>query len=215
MPADRGRGGGKRATPSGGVPMLTPPRIEPELDVITRCQGGDPRAFDELYLLHRRQVAAQLHRLVGSTDLEDAIQEVFFEVWRSIHRFRSESKLSTWLYRVTVHVALRRLRTRKRREPQSAGDPDALPFGDTPERALRRRVALRNVHRILDQMSAKKRVVFVLHEIEGLDVGEIAELVGAPRVTVRTRLHYARKEFFRRVAADPQFDAGFERRSDE
>jgi RNA polymerase sigma-70 factor (ECF subfamily) len=112
---------------------------------------------------------------------------------------------------LTVHVALRRLRTRKRREPPSAGDPDTLPFGDTPERALRRSLALARVQHILDQMPPKKRVVFVLHEIEGLDVPEIAELVGAPRVTVRTRLHYARKEFFRRAEADAAFDPGFDR----
>jgi RNA polymerase sigma-70 factor (ECF subfamily) len=178
-------------------------------DIITRCQQGDRSAFDALYLSHRRQVAALLYRLVGPAELEDTIQDVFFEVWKSIHRFRAESKLTTWLHRLTVNVALRRLRTKKRREPQTAGDPDLLPFGETPERALRRKMALRNVQRVLDEMPPKKRVVFVLHEIEGLDVAEIAEIVGAPRVTVRTRLHYARKEFFKRAESDPSFDPGF------
>ncbi|HJZ87824.1 MAG TPA: sigma-70 family RNA polymerase sigma factor [Polyangia bacterium] len=180
-------------------------------DVVARCKSGERRAFEELYFAYRRQVAAQLYRLIGPADLDDAVQEVFFEVWRSIGRFRAESKLSTWLYRLTVNVALRRLRTRKRREPPNAGDPDALPFGDTPERALRRKLALRRVQCILDQMAPKKRIVFVLHEIEGLEVAEIADIVRAPRVTVRTRLHYARKEFFRRTEADPAFDPDFEK----
>jgi RNA polymerase sigma-70 factor (ECF subfamily) len=178
-------------------------------EIIARCQKGDRRAFDALYLAHRRQVSALLYRMVGTSELEDAIQDVFFEVWRSIHRFRAESKLSTWLYRLTVNVALRRLRTRKRRQPPVAGDPDTLPLGETPERAVRRALALRRVQTILDELPPKKRVVFVLHEIEGLDVSEIAEIVGAPRVTVRTRLHYARKEFYARVEKDPSFDQGF------
>ena len=178
-------------------------------DIIARCQKGDRGAFDTLYAAHRRQVAALLYRIVGPGDMEDAIQDVFFEVWKSIGRFRAESKLSTWLHRLTVNVALRRLRTKKRREPDNAGDPDLIPIGETPERALRRKMALRNVQRVLDQMPPKKRIVFVLHEVEGLDVAEIAEIVGAPRVTVRTRLHYARKDFYARVENDPSFDPGF------
>jgi RNA polymerase sigma-70 factor (ECF subfamily) len=178
-------------------------------DLVARCQQGDRQAFDALYLAHRRQIAGLLYRIVGAADLEDALQDVFLEIWRSLHRFRAEAKLSTWLYRLTVNVALRRVRTRKRREPPSAGDPDLLPLGDTPERALRRALALQKVQRLLDQLAPKKRIAFVLHEIEGLDVAEIAEIVGAPRVTVRTRLHYARKEFFRMVESDPAFDRGF------
>jgi RNA polymerase sigma-70 factor (ECF subfamily) len=184
---------------------VDPPHIS---DLVLRCQRGDRGAFDELYLSHRRQVAAQLYRLIGPSDLEDSIQEVFFEVWRSIGRFRAHAKLSTWLYRLTVHVALRRLRTRKRREPPIEGDPDALPAAETPERTLEHKRALARVQHVLDQMAPKKRVVFVLAEVEGLEVAEIAELVGAPRVTVRTRLHYARKEFHRRAEDDPGFDHG-------
>src|SRR2546429_8911851 len=126
-----GRDDRRRTGPSASQPHMTAAALAPTPasdDVVARCQRGDRRAFDELYLAYRRQVAAQLYRLIGPADLEDSVQEVFFEVWRSIGRFRAESKLSTWLYRLTVNVALRRLRTRKRREPQSAGDPDDLSF---------------------------------------------------------------------------------------
>ncbi len=65
---------------------------------------------------------------------------------------------------------------------------------------------MRAVYRILDELSPKKRVVFVLHEIEGREPKEIAGIVGAPVLTVRTRLHYARKEFFERARRDAAFD---------
>src|SRR5262249_9732958 len=151
------------ATSDSAAPPLSALALPEE--TILRCQKGDRRAFDELYFAYRRQVAAQLYRLIGASDVEDSVQEVFLEVWRSIGRFRLQSKFSTWLYRLTVHVALRRLRTRKRREPPAAGDPDELPTEDTPERALGRKDAIHHAFRILEQMSPKKRIVFVLHEI--------------------------------------------------
>ena len=62
------------------------------------------------------------------------------------------------------------------------------------------------VYRILDEIPPKKRMVFILHEIEGREPKEIAGIVGAPVLTVRTRLHYARKEFFERAKSEPAFD---------
>src|SRR3954468_22655412 len=145
----------------------------------------------------------------GRGDLEDVLQEVFIEVFRSIGRFRGDAKITTWLYRVCVNVALQRLRKRKRRAEVSSDDvaehaPD-LQSAETPERQLDNMRRLDAVYRILDELSPKKRVVFILHEIEGREPKEIAGIVGAPVLTVRTRLHYARKEFFERASRDPAF----------
>ncbi len=178
--------------------------------LLERCQKGEREALGEFYRLHRPEVVRNLHRVLGPgrADLEDVLQDVFIEAFRSIARFRGDAKLSTWLYRVCVNVALQRLRKRKRLAevpdedvPESTGD-------DTPERGLDARRRLSAVYNILDRLSPKKRVVFILHEIEGREPREIAQIVGAPVLTVRTRLHYARKEFYAYVSREPRLDGG-------
>ena len=177
-----------------------------EAELVRRCRHGERAAFDQLYREHRRMVAANLFRVLGDrTDLDDLVQEVFVIAFRGLDRFRGEAKLSTWLYRICVNVALGRLRSRSRKPPALPA-PD--PLGDrptdpneSPERLLLRREDVREVYRALDQLAPKKRVVLVLHEIEGLDIKEIAAIVQAPLVTVRTRLHYARKDFYKILSA--------------
>src|SRR6185295_2520243 len=126
--------------------------------------------------------------------------------FRSIGRFRGDARLSTWLYRVCVNVALQRLRKRKRLAEVPGDDLPERASGETPERGLDNRRRLDAVYRLLDELSPKKRVVFILHEIEGREPKEIADIVGAPVLTVRTRLHYARKEFYKRAADEPRLD---------
>jgi RNA polymerase sigma-70 factor, ECF subfamily len=180
----------------------------PQPDLIARCQRGDKEALGELYRLYRAEVARNLHRMLGPGrgDLEDVLQEVFIEVFRSIARFRGDAKVSTWLYRVCVNVALQRLRKRKRRAEVSTDAVAERITDETPERDLDTRRRLDAVYRLLDELSPKKRVVFILHEIEGREPKEIAGIVGAPVLTVRTRLHYARKEFYALAARDARLD---------
>jgi RNA polymerase sigma-70 factor (ECF subfamily) len=192
---------------SGNVPRLDPPSPE-ALALIERCRRGERDALARFYRSYRPEVARTLYRVLGprSDDLEDVVQEVFIEVFRSIPRFRGDARISTWLYRVAVNVALQRLR--KGRRLAEVGSPDGPDVADeqTPQRALEAHERLLAVYRILDQLSPKKRVVFVLHEIEGREPKEIATIVGAPVLTVRTRLHYARKEFYARAAREPALD---------
>jgi RNA polymerase sigma-70 factor (ECF subfamily) len=177
-----------------------------EADLIGRCLAGERAAFERLYRDHRRQVAANLYRVLGErAELEDLVQEVFVIAFRGLERFRGDAKLSTWLYRIAVNVALGRLRSRARRAPPVPYADvlsDVVDTASSPEERLADRQELLRVARTLEHLAPKKRIVFVLHEIEGLDIDEIAKIVGAPLVTVRTRLHYARKEFYRRVAEE-------------
>src|SRR3954464_9564106 len=107
---------------TGKLQAIPPPGPPP--DLVARCQKGDKDALGELYRLYRAEVARNLHRMLGPgrIDLEDVLQEVFIEVFRSIARFRGDAKVSTWLYRVCVNVALQRLRKRKRRNEVSTDD---------------------------------------------------------------------------------------------
>ncbi len=157
-------------------------------------------------------VAGNLFRVFGDrNEIDDLVQEVFVIAFRGMERFRGEAKLSTWLYRICVNVALGKLRSRKRRPlplPESA-IPEQRSDGapELADRALERRDDVARVYRALDQLSPKKRLVMVLHEIEGLELKEIATIVSVPVVTVRTRLHYARKDFYAIVAAADSADS--------
>jgi RNA polymerase sigma-70 factor (ECF subfamily) len=187
-----------------------------EADLIERCRRHDRAAHDELYHRFRRQVAGNLYRVLGDrSDLDDLVQEVFVIAFRGLERFRGDARLSTWIYRICVNVALGRIRTRKRR-PAAIGmtdldtaaiDPSITERPETPERSLQRRQDQERVYRALERLAPKKRIVLYLHEIEGLDLKEIAYLVDSNPVTVRTRLFYARREFYKVLAGEPMPDA--------
>jgi RNA polymerase sigma-70 factor (ECF subfamily) len=176
-----------------------------EAELIRRCREGERAAQEEFYERFRRQVAANLYRVLNDrNDLDDLVQEVFVIAFRGLERFRGEARLSTWLYRICVNVALGKIRSKTRKPPPILMDK---PVGETvnnspesPERLMQRQQERERVYRILETLSPKKRIVLFLHEIEGLELKEIAYIVGANPVTVRTRLFYARKEFYKRVA---------------
>lgn len=177
-----------------------------EADLIARCRADERTAHEEFYHRFRRQVAGNLYRVIGDrSDLDDLVQEVFVIAFRGLERFRGDARLSTWLYRICVNVALGRIRTRKRR-PAAIGmadldsaaiDPSLSERPETPAQSLQRRQDQERVYRALEVLAPKKRIVLYLHEIEGLDLKEIAYLVESNPVTVRTRLFYARKEFYK------------------
>jgi len=175
-------------------------------DLVTRCREGDAAAFRELFRTHREDVARLIYRMTASrADMEDLVQEVFLQVHRSIQDFRGDARFTTWLYRLTVNVVLMHRRAAKSR-PQLVGEavvappPDLRPLPDEQVARHRRIAAFR---RLLEKLSDKKRMVFVLHEIEGLTPVEIGKIVGAPVLTVRTRLFYARRELEAMIADEP------------
>lgn len=180
-------------------------RVE-TLGLVERCQRGDTEAFRQLFREHQADVARLAQRMLGRpTDLEDIVQEVFLQVHRSIGDFRHGARFSTWLYRVTVNVVLMHRRAAKSRPvfgeaPESVVAVDLRPFADEQ---LERQRRVHAFHRLLDRLSEKKRLVFVLHELEGLAPGEIATIVGSPVLTVRTRLFYARRELLAMLAEEP------------
>jgi RNA polymerase sigma-70 factor (ECF subfamily) len=175
--------------------------------LIARAAGGDTTAFRQLYERHRTDVARLVYRMLGArADLDDVIQEVFVQVYKSLKDFRGQAKFSTWLHRVTVNVVLMHRRSARSR-PVFADEPPsepALRSGDlAPDEDADRRERVRAFGRLLDRLADKKRIVFVLHELEGIAPAEIARIVGAPVLTVRTRLFYARRELEQMLRDEP------------
>ena len=182
------------------APLSRPMAHEhPEADLVARLVARDPLAFHHLFRTH----AADVHRLAlrfvnGVAEADEIVQEVFLAAFRYIERFRGHARLKTWLYRITVNRAFKRERWWRRRREVGA---DALPeqIEHQPDQAQRVESAqqLALVRSCLDRIESKKRAVLVLHELEGFDTREIAEILDCPRSTVLTRLARARADLIR------------------
>jgi RNA polymerase sigma-70 factor (ECF subfamily) len=130
---------------------------------------------------------------VPAEEREDACQDVFVAVYRSLDRFRGAARLSTWIYRIAARGAGRAMRRRRMQGLLSTllmREPAPPPDPDPSERSAR----LATLDTMLQRLSPKKRLVLVLFEIEELPVDEIARIAGCPENTVWSRLHHARSE---------------------
>jgi RNA polymerase sigma-70 factor, ECF subfamily len=165
--------------------------------LVARVQGGELAAFDDLYRLTRDDAARTLFHLVGRrSDLEDLLQETYLKLLKAVKSFRGEARFKTFLYRICANVALMHLRWWRRRPEDPMGElPEQVCRGLDPERAAQQREAQRLVQRALETLSAKKRIVFVYHELCGMGPEEIAVATETSYNTVRSRLHHARLEF--------------------
>ncbi|MFN3197968.1 MAG: RNA polymerase sigma factor [Bradymonadia bacterium] len=178
-----------------------PAREDPEAALVDALIAGDERAFARLYRDHSADVFRLARRFVYSdAEAEEVVQEVFLAAFKYIGRFRRESRLKTWLYRITVNRALKRHRWWTRRRESGPEPIDIMKSSaPSPEARASDRQALALVHELLNQLDKKKQTVLVLHELEGLNTQEIAEILECPRSTVLTRLARARSELIRRA----------------
>jgi RNA polymerase sigma-70 factor, ECF subfamily len=198
--------GGLRSPGHRGRPAAKISAVDDVADLVARCQTGNADAFRQLFQRHRDDVARLVFRMTGaSNDLEDLIQEVFLQVHKSIGDFRGDARFTTWLYRLTVNVVLMHRRSAKSRPQLVAEVLAAAPkdAGLLPDEQVARRRRMKAFTRLVERLSEKKRTVFILHELEGLAPSEIAKIVGAPVLTVRTRLFYARRELNTMLREEP------------
>lgn len=173
-----------------------------EAVLIERAQGGDQRAYGRLVRLHQRRVWSTARQLVRSpSDADDVTQEVFLRAWRALGRFDGRSKLSTWLYRITVNVSLNLLRKRKRRAAGDIDDPrvpepqaDPTQGQVDPARVQELGELQHRLAGALDELSDTLRSAVVLVLFQGLPHKEAAEVLGCPEGTVAWRIHEARRK---------------------
>jgi RNA polymerase sigma factor (sigma-70 family) len=182
---------------------------ELESSRIERAKAGDRAAFQALYVATRENVFRLVFRMgIGSADLDDVVQEVFVQVYRSLKDFRGGAKFSTWVHRVAVNVVLMHRRAKRSRpilahQREHEPMPEIEQHQDLPDAEVDRNRRVRAFARILAGLSEKKRDVFVLHDLEGMAPAEISKIVGAPVLTVRTRLFYARRELEELMKTEP------------
>ena len=178
--------------------------------LIDHLREGDETALAPLVKKYQRMV----HRLAlqitnNHEDANDVMQETFIKVYQSIHTFRQEAAFETWVYKIAVNQALNYVKMRKRRRESSLENDDEselLTDVRNDPQILAEKAELRHwVTKAVNSLSLKHRMVVILHELEGLTHPEIASILNCSEGTVRSRLHYARKQL--RVLLKPYVDA--------
>jgi RNA polymerase sigma-70 factor (ECF subfamily) len=174
-----------------------------EAALVQRCAAGDESASAELVAEHQRTVVQLATNLLG--DREEALdlsQEVFLRVFRTIHRFRGQSSLRTWIYRIAVNQARNRHRfwRRRHRADQVSLDQHVAAHGDvfsgygpSPERVLAQKELAERLRVALDRLPFDQRTAIVLREVDGLSYEEIAYSLELAVGTVKSRLTRARQ----------------------
>lgn len=169
-----------------------------EGQLIARAQRGDEEAFAALFEAHKRRVYSLCLRMTGNTaEAEDLAQEAFLQLFRKISTFRGESAFSTWLHRLAVNVVLMHLRKKGLQQVSldetdtSQDEPVKRDYGSDDRRLTGSvdRIGLQNA---IAELPPGYRTVFVLHDVEGYEHNEIAEMMGCSIGNSKSQLHKAR-----------------------
>jgi RNA polymerase sigma-70 factor (ECF subfamily) len=170
-----------------------------ERSLVQRAQRGDEAAFATLFQLHKKRVySVCLQMTKDVADAEDLTQEAFMQVFRSINSFRGDSAFSTWLYRVAVNTVLMKLRRRKSPpvlsldEPVSSDSPSLKREVGKEDMSLSGAVDRITLRRAIDELPGGCRQIFDLHEVEGYQHHEIAELLQCSIGNSKSQLHKAK-----------------------
>jgi RNA polymerase sigma-70 factor (ECF subfamily) len=157
------------------------------------CQAGDLRAFERFYRLHGSRMKSIARNLLGTAaDAEDAVQDTFLKIQRSIASFRGQSSFATWSFRILINTCYDARRSRLRKKEVANEEPDESP---RPEpRAASAHPALRlALDRALAQLSRQQRDVFLLYEVEGFRHSEIASVLEISETASKNTLFQAKK----------------------
>lgn len=174
-----------------------------EAALIARCTTGDEAACAELVAAHQRMVYGLAFNLLGNRDdALDLSQDVFLRVFRTLSRFRGQSALRTWIYRIVVNQARNRQRwwRRRHRAEQVSLDDYLRNFGDLearqdilPDRLLASKETAAKIWQAMDRLSFEQRTALILREVDGLRYDEIAYSLDVAVGTVKSRLTRARQ----------------------
>jgi len=159
--------------------------------VLSFATQNETDAFPKIYDDHHKMVRSVLFKMCGVRELDDLVQEVFLRIWKGLKKFRHQSQLKTWIYRITVNTAFEHFRKSKNRKRELELMMD-VPIRATQDHDLMYQDI---VQKGLNKLSDKYRTVLVLTVMEGLPLSEVAQIIKIPEGTVKSRLHYARQEF--------------------
>lgn len=176
---------------------------ELDLELVRRVQRGESAAFDALVRRHQHRVVSLVGRYIADwSECQDVAQDTFIRAYRAINSFRGDAQFSTWLHRIAVNTAKNHLAAHNRRPPTDdieIGDAEQFDSGtrlrdtDTPERQLMRQELENTVMKAVAGLPEELRLAISMREVEGMSYEEIAQRMGCPIGTVRSRIFRARE----------------------
>jgi RNA polymerase sigma-70 factor (ECF subfamily) len=188
-------------------PAQEKPLSERDLDwtVVQRVQAGNVGAFDQLVQKYREHIFSVIYNMTSNReDASDLTQETFIKAFQAIGRFQGKSAFFTWIYRIAINTTMTFLKKRNRRrfisyekideEVSNTEIFERLTAKNRTEAGALVSELQEKLNDALQKLSPKHRTVVVLHEIEGLEHAEIAEITKTSVGTVRSRLHYAKQQ---------------------
>lgn len=186
--------------------------------LVQRAQRGDLRAFDLLVLKYQGRIGALVSRYIADAgEVEDVTQEAFIKAYRALSKFRGDSAFYTWLYRIAANAAKNHLVAKGRRPGADATIEDAEIFDDgglvsetsSPEAMAMGDELAAVVEQALQSLPEELGAALTLRELEGLSYDDIAEVLGCPVGTVRSRIFRAREAIDEQVRQQISGDSGF------
>lgn len=170
--------------------------------LVERARDGDDVAFSALVDLDGDLAFAVAYRILRDVErAQDAVQQAFILAWREIPRLRDAERFSPWLYRILVNACYEEMRRHRRWIGRIRVLPDEGPSGPDSVVSVADRDLL---DRAFQRLTPAQRAVFVLHHHSGFSVAEVAEIVGVPVGTVKSRLHHATRSLRAAIVADSQ-----------
>ncbi|MEC7882026.1 MAG: sigma-70 family RNA polymerase sigma factor [Verrucomicrobiota bacterium] len=176
-----------------------------EKEVVKRAQKGDMEACDELIQKYQERIYSTIYHMISNhEDASDLAQITFIKAIRKINNFKGQSSFFTWLYRIAVNNTINFIRTKRKRVILSINQMDeefdrgeellGLVSKETPQREINRLELQGILNAAMLKLSANHRLVVTLHDVQGMPHEQIGEIMDCNTNTVRTRLHYARKQ---------------------
>ncbi|MBI3491503.1 MAG: RNA polymerase sigma factor [Acidobacteria bacterium] len=190
MTAPRQRG--SSGFPSKDVTVSAAAADRDHTALVARCQSGDVEAFETLYRRHAARIYTLACRMAGSVeDGEDLLQEIFLQVHRKLGSFKGEATIGTWLYRLALNHCLDYVRSRQAKMKKQTDTLDAeTSFQPTARRDTP--IARLDLERAIARLPEGCREAFVLHDVEGFDHKEVANLLGIAEGTSKSQVFKAR-----------------------
>jgi RNA polymerase sigma-70 factor, ECF subfamily len=204
-----GEGGRRVELPETAAKENRDSNLSDDMSLAAGCLAGDLRAYERLYQLQGTKMRNLARNLLGSqSDAEDAVQDTFLKVQRSIGSFRGQSAFITWVFRILVNTCYdaRRRRTRRREESHdAAGETPVRPEPRAPGTHPSLRMALEHA---LNQLTQHQRDVFLLYEVEGFRHAEIASMLEISETASKNTLFQAKKNLRGMLEAPRSPEAG-------
>lgn len=173
-----------------------PEPITPEL--IQEAARGGQQAFRAIVEVNQGFVYAVAFRFVNdSQDAEDITQEVFVRLWKNLHNYKPEVKLTTWLYKIVTNRCLDFLKSKHGSQRKNAVDVDKqlhLAAHSTPEQAYQQQELVKIIHAAADELTPRQKAVFILRDLEGLSSAEVCEALSMSAGNVKSNLFHARQK---------------------